>query len=252
MLFEWYWFPLYYIIIRHVFWIVHTIYTHRHFFHDGIEVSKGFETFSRIYLWLNGLHWPNWRRDFWCLHNYHHQNSDNDNDPHSPWRFTFKQLCQNKDIREGNPWYVPDDFKKKNHHIKNFNDDLEKFLVRHTNHGQLVLGLGCLLLYGPLAAAIGVPLYYLAHRYGMIWSSILLPHGVGTTKILDYKNPNDRNSQAVNYFPIGLFQCGEEFHSNHHAAPGNPKYSHQWWELDMGYVYARILEKFGLVKIKGR
>ena len=57
---------------------------------------------------------------------------------------------------------------------------------------------------------------------------------------------------AINYFPVGILHAGEEFHNNHHCQPGNPRFSHRWWELDMGYVYALLFEKLGWLKIKNK
>ena len=43
---------------------------------------------------------------------------------------------------------------------------------------------------------------------------------------------------------------GEELHNNHHAYPKSAKLSMKWYEFDIGRLYIRLLEIFGLARVK--
>ena len=64
-----------------------------------------------------------------------------------------------------------------------------------------------------------------------------------------YRN-TDTKDFSRNLTPWALWIGGEELHSNHHAEPANPKLSRRWFELDIGWVYFRILNLVGLAKLR--
>ena len=43
---------------------------------------------------------------------------------------------------------------------------------------------------------------------------------------------------------------GEELHNNHHAFPTSAKFSNAWYEIDVGWLYIRILETVGLARVR--
>jgi stearoyl-CoA desaturase (delta-9 desaturase) len=43
---------------------------------------------------------------------------------------------------------------------------------------------------------------------------------------------------------------GEELHNNHHAYPSSAKFSVNWWEFDVGWLYIRVLSSLGLASVK--
>jgi fatty-acid desaturase len=65
----------------------------------------------------------------------------------------------------------------------------------------------------------------------------------------EYAGHKNLNDKSKNLFPIGILLGGEELHNNHHNMPYRPNYRHRWFEVDIGYVYAKIFEIFGLLKI---
>ena len=44
-----------------------------------------------------------------------------------------------------------------------------------------------------------------------------------------------------NFSPWGILIGGEELHNNHHAYGTSAKFSTQWYEFDLGWVYIRAL-----------
>jgi stearoyl-CoA desaturase (delta-9 desaturase) len=63
-----------------------------------------------------------------------------------------------------------------------------------------------------------------------------------------------RNFQADdasrNIVPWGIIIGGEELHNNHHAYASSARLSNKWWEFDIGWMYIRIMETFGLAQVK--
>ena len=55
---------------------------------------------------------------------------------------------------------------------------------------------------------------------------------------------------ATNIIPFGILIGGEELHNNHHTFATSAKLSSKWYEFDIGYFYIRVLETFGLAKVK--
>ena len=53
-----------------------------------------------------------------------------------------------------------------------------------------------------------------------------------------------------NIVPWAVFIGGEELHNNHHTYPSSAKFSSKWWELDIGWVYVRLLQALGLANVR--
>ena len=72
-------------------------------------------------------------------------------------------------------------------------------------------------------------------------------NGVG--HYVGYRNFQSED-ESRNIIPFGLLIGGEELHNNHHAFPTSAKLSNKWYEFDLGWLYIRVLNRFGLVRIK--
>ncbi|MDE2089991.1 MAG: transposase, partial [Gammaproteobacteria bacterium] len=55
---------------------------------------------------------------------------------------------------------------------------------------------------------------------------------------------------STNIVPWGILIGGEEMHNNHHAFPSSAKFSTQWWEFDLAWMYIRGLQALGLARVK--
>jgi stearoyl-CoA desaturase (delta-9 desaturase) len=55
---------------------------------------------------------------------------------------------------------------------------------------------------------------------------------------------------STNIVPWGIVIGGEELHNNHHAYPTSARLSNKWYELDIGWLYIRILQALRLAKVK--
>jgi fatty-acid desaturase len=80
------------------------------------------------------------------------------------------------------------------------------------------------------------------------WSGNSFPHLWG------YRN-YETNDNSRNNFLVAMITSGEGWHNNHHADPNSANNGHRWWELDLTYLFLRLLVLFGLawnVKLPGR
>jgi stearoyl-CoA desaturase (delta-9 desaturase) len=55
---------------------------------------------------------------------------------------------------------------------------------------------------------------------------------------------------STNIVPWAAWIGGEELHNNHHAYPTSAKFSLRWYEFDLGWLYIRVLESFGLATVR--
>jgi len=84
----------------------------------------------------------------------------------------------------------------------------------------------------------------------MLWIPIFAAgviNGIG--HFWGYRNfePSDASRNII---PWGILIGGEELHNNHHAYPASARLSNKWWEFDIGWFYIRLMNLFGLAKIK--
>jgi stearoyl-CoA desaturase (delta-9 desaturase) len=112
----------------------------------------------------------------------------------------------------------------------------------HTNAGIVVLLAVQLLLFGPIGLTIWA--------VQMIWIPFFaagIINGVG--HYWGYRNFACEDA-STNIVPWGILIGGEELHNNHHANATSAKLSSKWYEFDIGWLYIRILETFGLAHVK--
>jgi stearoyl-CoA desaturase (delta-9 desaturase) len=84
----------------------------------------------------------------------------------------------------------------------------------------------------------------------MIWIPFLAAgviNGIG--HFGGYRNFQTADASR-NIVPWGILIGGEELHNNHHAYPTSAQLSNRWYELDMGWMYIRVLQMFGLAQVK--
>jgi stearoyl-CoA desaturase (delta-9 desaturase) len=65
-----------------------------------------------------------------------------------------------------------------------------------------------------------------------------------------YENFTMTNT-SKNILPFDLVFWGEAYHNNHHQHPTRPNSAVRWFEWDMGYYAMRLLDKIGIIQMKG-
>ena len=84
----------------------------------------------------------------------------------------------------------------------------------------------------------------------MAWTPIFAAGGInGAGHYWGYRNFNT-NDDSTNMSPIAFFIGGEELHNNHHAFPTAAKFSLKPWEFDIGWMYIKIFQLVGQIKVK--
>lgn len=158
-------------------------------------------------------------------HRMHHAFSDSEKDPHSPRVIGLlkSQLHVWKEFNL-NPMLVKDLIKNKS----------IVFVHRHY-FKILLLYISVLYYLDPLYGIFGysIPAVFAFHGTGMV-NGVCHKYG--------YKNFNTGNDSRNN-IAVALFSPGEGWHNNHHHSPMSSNFSHRWWEIDVTYMFVRVISK---------
>ena len=228
---------IYLLVSTHITIICVTLYLHRGQTHRAIEFHPVLSHFMRFWLWLTtGMVTKEWV----AIHRKHHRYADEFNDPHSPrifgiWRVLFSGVLlyndatKDKKIVEQYGVGTPDDWVERNVYSK-----------------YSIFGVLFLLVFNTLVFhGWGIIIWIVQMAWIPFWAAGVI-NGIGHW--FGYRNHNT-NDKSRNIFPLGFLIGGEEFHNNHHNKPANAKLSDKWWELDIGWVYLRVLCFLKLTKV---
>ncbi|WP_462319969.1 DesA family fatty acid desaturase [Halochromatium sp.] len=215
-----------------------TIFLHRAQAHRALDLHPIPEHFFRFWLWLTtGMVTRNWV----AVHRKHHARCETADDPHSPQVFGLGKV-----FWEGVELYSV--AAKDPAVAKRFGQGTPDDWVERAIYSRLTWQ-GCALMLVIDIALFGV--YGItAWAVQMLWIPILAAgviNGVG--HFWGYRNFETPDASA-NVSPWGILIGGEELHNNHHAFPSSARLSMRWWELDIGWLYIRLLSLLGLAKVK--
>ena len=225
--------------LTHVTIAAVTIYLHRCQAHRALELHPVISHFFRFWLWLTtGMVTKEWA----AIHRKHHAKCETAEDPHSPqiyginrvlWLgvFLYVKESYNKDTLERYGHGTPDDWMERNVYTR-----------------YAIVGVGLMLLTDLLAfgAVPGALIWLTQIAWIPFWAAGVI-NGVG--HYFGYRS-YDVADASTNIVPWGIFIGGEELHNNHHAFASSAKLSSKWYELDIGWLYIRVLETFGLATVK--
>jgi stearoyl-CoA desaturase (delta-9 desaturase) len=214
-----------------------TIFLHRCQAHRALDLHPIASHVFRLWLWLTtGMQ----TRDWVAIHRKHHAKCETSEDPHSP---------QVKGLRAvlwgGAELYIAE--KSNVETIGRYghgtpNDWLERHVyARWTWQGCGVMLVADVALFGAAGLAVwGVQ---------MLWIPLFAAgviNGIG--HFWGYRN-FDHPDASTNIVPWAVLIGGEELHNNHHTYPTSAKMSTQWYEVDLGWAYIRVLQWLGLAKV---
>jgi stearoyl-CoA desaturase (delta-9 desaturase) len=215
-----------------------TIYLHRHQAHRALDLHPVISHFFRFWLWMStGMVTKQWA----AIHRKHHAKCETEEDPHSPQTRGIKKVffegaelyrAESK-VAETMEKYgqgTPDDWIERN------------LYTRYSALGVTLMLIINLTLFG----VIGLTVWAVQMAWIPITAAGII-NGIG--HYWGYRN-YDCNDAATNIFPFGILIGGEELHNNHHTFGTSAKLSSKWYEFDIGWMYIRILETFGLAKVK--
>jgi stearoyl-CoA desaturase (delta-9 desaturase) len=226
------------LIMTHLTIVSVTLYLHRCQSHRGIEFHPVIAHAMRFWLWLTtGQNTKQWV----AIHRKHHQATDVEGDPHSPHIFGIKTV-----VTTG--WYLYNKAAKDADFVMQYGkgtpkDWIErKLYTPHHRLGILLMLIIDLLFFGPWGLLVwGVQMVWIP-----FWAAGMI-NGMGHW--WGYRN-GETKDYSRNISPIGIIVGGEELHNNHHLDPASPKFSRRWFEIDIGWVYIRILCALKLAKLR--
>lgn len=215
-----------------------TIYLHRHQAHRALELHPIVSHFFRFWLWLStGMVTKEWA----AIHRKHHAKCETPDDPHSPQVLGLKKV-----FFEGAELYRAES--KKQETMDKYgagtpDDWLEHNVYsRYSGKGIVLMLLINLALFGP----IGLTIWAVQMAWIPVTAAGII-NGIG--HFWGYRNFTCEDA-STNIVPWGILIGGEELHNNHHAYGSSAKLSNKWYEFDIGWMYIRIMEIFGLAKVK--
>jgi stearoyl-CoA desaturase (delta-9 desaturase) len=201
---------------------------HRSLTHNAIKMNPIVEMLGKFFGSMGGTGSP----ISWVLiHRAHHKYSDTDKDPHSA-KDVLKYLVgkyppvSSKGIR------------------KLAQSKFSKFLHRHY---YLVV-----LSYGACWALLGADYFCYGFIYPMVLN-MFAGHLVNWFSHSEYPfnyKPHQTKDTSHNNILIGLITWGEGFHNTHHRYPVRSNFGTYWWEVDITFAFARVLERLGLATLR--
>ncbi|MBR0568887.1 fatty acid desaturase [Azoarcus sp. L1K30] len=225
------------LVLTHITIAAVTIYLHRHQAHRALELSPLPSHFFRFWLWMTtGMVTGEWA----SVHRKHHAKCETAEDPHSPQTRGIRKVllegaelyraeANNKETLARYGHGTPDDW-------------LERNVYRHS-----VVGVSLMLIIDVVAfGALGLTIWAVQMMWIPIWAAGVV-NGLG--HYVGYRN-YDCADASTNLLPWGILIGGEELHNNHHSFATSAKLSSKWYEFDIGWMYIRILEIFGMAKAK--
>lgn len=224
--------------LTHITIVAVTIFLHRSQAHRALDLHPAVSHFFRFWLWLTTSIIT---KEWVAIHRKHHAKCETHEDPHSP-----QILGVGKVLREGAELYAAE--AKNNETMEKFGsgtpkDWLEDQLYTGKKHLGIVLMLIInLILFGP----IGLTIWAVQMAWIPINAAGII-NGVG--HYWGYRNFASDDA-STNILPWGIFIGGEELHNNHHAYASSAKLSNRWYEIDIGWLYIRALQRFRLAKVK--
>ena len=224
--------------ITHVTIVSVTIYLHRAQSHRALELHPVPAHFFRFWLWLTtGMV----TKEFVAIHRKHHAKCETEEDPHSPQTRGIKTV-----LLTGVELYRAESYVKETmvkYGLGTPDDWIERNLyTRFSWQGVGVMLALDLMLFG----AIGITVWAVQ----MLWIPVMatgIINGLGHW--WGYRN-FEAPDASTNVSPWGIVIGGEELHNNHHTYPTSAKFSVKPYEFDIGWIYIRGLEIFGLAKVR--
>jgi len=216
-----------------------TIYLHRCQAHRALDLHPVVSHLFRLWLWLTtGMVTKEWA----AIHRKHHAKCETAEDPHSPQIYGINRVLfggvllyvkesYNKETMERYGHGTPDDWVERN------------VYTRHAMAGVSLMLAFDLLAFGLVP---GVLIWITQIGWIPFWAAGVI-NGVG--HFFGYRN-YDAADASTNMLPWGILIGGEELHNNHHAFASSAKLSSKWYEFDIGWMYIRLLEIFGLATVK--
>jgi len=226
------------VLLTHITIVSVTVFLHRSQAHRALDLHPAVSHFFRFWLWLTtGMV----TREWVAVHRRHHARCETPEDPHSPQILGLRKV-----LTEGSELYgqAAGDWETLERYGHGTPDDWVERRIYSRLRWQ---GVGLMLVLDVLLFGVyGITVWAVQ----MLWIPFFAAgviNGVG--HYWGYRSFETPDASA-NIAPWGILVGGEELHNNHHAFPSSARLSSKWWELDIGWLYIRLLGFLGLAKVK--
>jgi stearoyl-CoA desaturase (delta-9 desaturase) len=226
------------LVVTHITIVGVTVYLHRAMAHRSLDIGPALSHFFRFWMWLTtGQNTKAWA----AIHRKHHAKCETIEDPHSPvamglktvfWQGAelYRKEAKNQETLDKYGHGCPDDWME------------NKIYTPYSAHGVALMLIIDVLLFGTAGLSVwGIQ---------MLWIPLLAAgviNGIG--HFWGYRN-FDCVDASRNILPWGILIGGEELHNNHHTFGTSAKLSNKWYEFDIGWMYIRIFESVGMLKVR--
>jgi stearoyl-CoA desaturase (delta-9 desaturase) len=192
-----------------------------------------------------------------AMHRLHHQHSDHDGDPHSP----YSQGSGLRGLVQGF-WHshIGWVFKPEATGLAHYVKDLAQNRAVRWAQSLMPLWIAASLLIPAVLGGV-LTATWMGAVFGLIWGGlarIFLVHhvtwSVNSVCHLWGRRPYRVADQSRNNVLFGILALGEGWHNNHHAFPTSARHGLEWWQLDVSWWVIRGMALVGLawkVKLPG-
>ncbi|HSD43361.1 MAG TPA: fatty acid desaturase [Burkholderiales bacterium] len=227
------------LVLTHITIVSVTVFLHRHQAHHALDLHPAVSHFFRLWLWLTtGMVTREWA----AVHRKHHAKVETPEDPHSPQVLGLNRVLWGGVFLYVKEAHKPETIERYGHGTPD--DWLERHLYSKFNIlGLTLIGAADVVLFGIVPGAL---ILLTQIVWIPFWAAGVI-NGIGHCWGYRHWATPDASTNIV---PWGILIGGEELHNNHHAYPTSAKLSYMRYELDVGWVYIRILEALGLARVK--
>ncbi|WP_413943623.1 acyl-CoA desaturase [Bdellovibrio sp. HCB-162] len=227
-----------------------SVANHRYFSHKAFKATAFFEFIlfltSAIAFQTPALTWA-------AVHRKHHQYSDREEDPHSPWFKNGQELSFWQGFWHSHVYWIFD--LKILALIKKYTPDLyqnsrlvkwQRFHVLVGIVGVIIPGFIEAAMLGSWDGFIRGVFWGGFFRVMLLHNAIFLVNSWGCHYGWGHRahETTDKSTNNAWLFP---FILGEAWHNNHHAFQASATTSHHWYEFDQHYWMLKAFEKIGWV-----
>jgi stearoyl-CoA desaturase (delta-9 desaturase) len=227
------------LLLTHITIASVTIFLHRHQAHRALTLHPIASHFFRFWLWLTtGMVTREWA----AIHRKHHAKCDTSEDPHSPQVLGINRVLWGGVFLYVKEAHRPETIERYGHGAPD--DWLEHNLYsRFQTLGLILMGVVDIVLFGLVPGALVVLTQIVWIPF---WAAGVI---IGIGHYWGYRHWSTPDA-STNIVPIGILIGGEELHNNHHAYPTSAKLSCKWYELDIGWLYIRLLAALRLAQVR--
>jgi len=233
----WWGYVVYTLVLTHLTIVAVTVFLHRAQAHRALSLHPVLSHLFRFWLWLTtGMV----TREWVAVHRKHHAHVETPHDPHSPKTYGLRKV-----LLEGAELYAKeaDDPATARQYGAGAPDD---WLEQHLYGEHQILGVALMLVVDlVLFGVIGMTIWAVQMAWIPFFAAGVI-NGVGHHT--GYRNFATEDASR-NIVPWGILIGGEELHNNHHAYGSSACFSCRWYELDLGWLYIKILTGLRLATV---